>query len=168
LLFAVGGEGLSAKQLGQVLEMDTATVEDLCDDIAADFVRAGRGIQLIEIAGLYQLTTVPACIPYLEKLVAIPSSQRLSQAALETLAIIAYKQPLTRISLEEIRGVKCDRAINTLLGKQLIKEVGRVEGPGRPFLYGTTREFLDYFGLRNVNDLPSLTTFAALDDTEEA
>ena len=108
------------------------------------------------MAGAYQLVTKKEYSPYLKKLVDSPHTSTLSQAALETLAIIAYKQPITRMEIEEIRGVKTERPLHTLVGKALIKEVGRVEGAGRAYLYGTTKEFLDYFGLKNIEDLPPL------------
>ena len=104
----------------------------------------------------YQFVTKKEYSPYLKKLVESPNNTTLSQAALETLAIIAYKQPITRMEIEEIRGVKTERPLHTLAGKAFIKEVGRVEGAGRAYLYGTTKEFLDYFGLKNIKDLPPL------------
>ena len=115
-----------------------------------------RGIMIVQLAETYQLVTKKEYSPYLKKLVESPNNTALSQAALETLAIIAYKQPITRIEIEEIRGVKTDRPLQTLTAKALIKEVGRAEGPGRAYLYGTTKEFLDYFGLRNIKELPPL------------
>jgi segregation and condensation protein B len=111
---------------------------------------------VVQLAGTYQLATKKEHAPYLKKMVESPTTNHLSQAALETLAIISYKQPITRIEIEEIRGVKTERPIQTLLSKALIKEVGRVDGPGRAYLYGTTKEFLDYFGLRNIDELPPL------------
>jgi segregation and condensation protein B len=154
LLFVSGSEGIEAKQLASILELDEAEVLDLCYDLQADFEREGRGIQIVEVAGAFQLTTRPEHAVYFEKLAYQPQHATLSQAALETLAIIAYKQPITRLEIEEIRGVKCEKALNTLLAKRLIKESGRAEGPGRPILYATTKEFLEYFGLRDLSQLP--------------
>jgi segregation and condensation protein B len=111
---------------------------------------------VIQLAGTYQLGTKKENSPYLKKLVESPHTSTLSQAALEALAIIAYKQPITRAEIEEIRGVKTERPLQTLAGKALIKEIGRAEGTGRAILYGTTKEFLDYFGLRSLEELPPL------------
>ncbi len=115
-----------------------------------------RGITLVQLAGAFQLVTKKEYSTYLKKLVESPHTTNLSQAGLETLAIIAYKQPITRMEIEEIRGVKTERPLHTLMAKALIKEVGRAEGAGRAYLYGTTKEFLDYFGLKSIEELPPL------------
>jgi segregation and condensation protein B len=109
---------------------------------------------MIELAGTYQLATKKENAAYLKKLVESPNTNTLSQAALETLAIISYKQPITRIEIEEIRGVKTERPLQTLMSKGLIREVGRQNGAGRAILYGTTKEFLDHFGLKDLKELP--------------
>lgn len=167
LLFVSGDEGIEAKELAQVLEIDKETVVDLIEDMKSDFKRAQRGIQIVEVAGSYQLTTLQEHAPYFEKLAYSPSSATLSQAALETLAIIAYKQPIARAELEEIRGVKCEKAIATLINKLLIKEVGRAEGTGRAILYGTTKEFLEYFGLKQLSELPPLSEEFDIEQVKE-
>ncbi|GED24034.1 segregation and condensation protein B [Brevibacillus agri] len=154
LLFISGDEGIDAKEISEIVEVSEEEVIDLIEDMKADFRRAGRGVQIVEVAKAYQLTTLPEHVPYFERLATSPGQSTLSQAALETLAIIAYKQPLTRSEIEEIRGVKCEKALNTLLSKQLIREAGRAEGIGRPILYATTKEFLEHFGLREISDLP--------------
>lgn len=154
LLFISGDEGIDAKEISVITDVSEDVVIDLIEDMKADFRRAGRGIQIVEVAKAYQLTTLPEHVPYFERLATSPSQSTLSQAALETLAIIAYKQPLTRSEIEEIRGVKCEKALNTLLSKQLIREAGRAEGVGRPILYATTKDFLEHFGLRELADLP--------------
>ncbi|RNB58602.1 SMC-Scp complex subunit ScpB [Brevibacillus gelatini] len=154
LLFISGDEGIDARQISEIVEVPEEEVVDLIEDMKADFRRAGRGVQIVEVAKAYQLTTLPEHVPYFERLATSPGQSTLSQAALETLAIIAYKQPLTRSEIEEIRGVKCEKALNTLLSKQLIREAGRAEGIGRPILYATTKEFLEHFGLREISDLP--------------
>lgn len=161
LLFAAGDEGLDVKQIAEVLEESKETVKDLLHDLKNDFRREGRGIQIVEIAGTYQMTTLPEHAPYFERLAYSPSHATLSQAALETLAIVAYKQPITRIEIEEIRGVKSDRPVQTLVAKQLIQEVARADVIGRPILYGTTKQFLDYFGLMDIRDLPGPPDFDA-------
>ncbi|MFK7696485.1 SMC-Scp complex subunit ScpB [Paenibacillus sp. HJGM_3] len=167
LLFVSGDEGLEAKQLADVLEVQPSVVKELIKDMRADFKRQGRGLQIVELAGTYQLTTLPEHAPFFEKLAYSPTRTSLSQAALETLAIIAYKQPLTRVDIEEIRGVKSDRALHTLVAKELIEEVGRAEAVGRPILYGTTKAFLDYFGLAQIEDLPEADAFHSEEGLEE-
>jgi segregation and condensation protein B len=157
LLFAAGDEGLTLKQVSQVLEMEEIMAEQVLYELMSEYnENENRGITLVQLAGTYQLVTKKEYSPYLKKLVESPHTTALSQAALETLAIIAYKQPITRIEIEEIRGVKTERPLHTLMAKALIKEVGRAEGAGRAYLYGTTKEFLDYFGLKNINELPPL------------
>lgn len=167
LLFASGDEGLDAKQLAEVMELETHLITDLVHELKADLIRAGRGIQIVEVAGAFQLTTLAEHAPYFERLAYSPSRSSLSQAALETLSIIAYKQPITRVEIEEIRGVKSDRALHTLSAKDLIIETGRAEAVGRPILYGTTKQFLDYFGLSSLKELPESSSLQGDFDLEE-
>jgi segregation and condensation protein B len=169
LLFAAGDEGLTVKQLMHVLDMEQLEVEQLIDELIKIYRKdKTRGISIIEIAGTYQFATKKQHSGYLKKLVESPHASTLSQAALETLAIIAYKQPITRAEIEEIRGVKTERPLHTLSAKALIKEVGRAEGAGRAILYGTTKEFLDHFGLKNIGELPPLTEKEEEFNQEEA
>ncbi|MGD6804088.1 SMC-Scp complex subunit ScpB [Rossellomorea vietnamensis] len=157
LLFAAGDEGLSLKQVCAVLEIEEHQAIEIIEGLFAEYNKdESRGIQLIELAGTYQLVTKKEHAPYLKKLVESPNVNSLSQAALETLAIVAYKQPITRVDIEEIRGVKTERPLSTLASKGLVKAVGRAEGTGRAILYGTTKEFLDYFGLKDISELPPL------------
>ena len=168
LLFAAGDEGLTIKQISEVLEMDDIVAEDILSKLVSEYnENQKRGIMIVQLAETYQLVTKKEYSPFLKKLVESPNNTALSQAALETLAIIAYKQPITRIEIEEIRGVKTDRPLQTLTAKALIKEMGRVEGPGRAYLYGTTKEFLDYFGLRNIKELPPLPEKVEEENIEE-
>lgn len=157
LLFAAGDEGLTIKQIATVLEIEEVEAERIVRELMDELSKnENRGITVVQLAGTYQLATKKENSIYLKKLVESPSTSTLSQAALETLAIIAYKQPITRTEIEEIRGVKTERPLQTLVGKVLVKEVGRAEGTGRAILYGTTKEFLDYFGLRSLEELPPL------------
>ncbi len=157
LLFAAGDEGLTIKQISTVLEIEEVEAERIVRGLMDELSKnENRGIAVVQLAGTYQLATKKENSVYLKKLVESPSTSTLSQAALETLAIIAYKQPITRAEIEEIRGVKTERPLQTLVGKVLVKEVGRAEGTGRAILYGTTKEFLDYFGLRSLEELPPL------------
>lgn len=154
LLFAAGDEGLDVREIADVLELDWRVAEEAIEEMREQFVREKRGFRIAKVAGSYQLTTNPDHAPYFAKLAQAPSRGTLSQAALETLAIIAYRQPITRIEIDEVRGVKSDRALHTLLAKDLIQEAGRAEAVGRPILYETTKQFLQYFGLAGLGELP--------------
>lgn len=167
MLFVSGDEGLDAKAIAEVLEIDVHLASELVLDLKKELLQGRRGVQIVEVAGAYQLTTLPAHAPIFEKLAHSPTRSTLSQAALETLSIIAYKQPLTRIDIEEIRGVKSERALQTLVGKDLIKEIGRAEAVGRPILYGTSKQFLEYFGLKSLAELPDSAVIEGQIDLEE-
>lgn len=157
LLFAAGDEGLTLKQIGTALELTDKEAESLIEGLHADYESdENRGLTIAVLAGTYQLVTKRKFSNVLQKLVENSQSASISQAALETMAIIAYKQPITRAEIEEIRGVKTERPLRALLAKGLIKEAGRREGIGRAILYATTREFLDYFGLTDIKELPPL------------
>lgn len=155
LLF-VSGEPLEIKQIASILECSVGFTKDLLSEMIKLYDIKNRGIKIININDNYSLVTKPENSDYIEKLLGTNSRQSLSQAALETLAIVAYKQPITRVDIDEIRGVKSDRAISNLVEKGLIKEGGRLDVPGRPILYGTTDEFLKYFGLQNIEQMPGL------------
>ncbi len=154
LLFASGEEGLSLKEMADVTGLSKYELEQLLFDLRIDYKEQQRGIQIVKVAQVYQMTTLPEHAPYFEKLAQAPARSRLSRAQLETLAIIAYRQPITRIEIEEIRGVKSERILHVLSRKGLIRETGRAEGAGRPILYGTSKEFLEYFGLNHIDELP--------------
>jgi segregation and condensation protein B len=155
LLF-VSGEPLKLKNIAAILNCEIEYTIELLNQMQLEYVSEERGIKLIAINDEYQLVTKSENGNYVQKLLKTNTRQSLSQAALESLAIIAYKQPVTRIEIDDIRGVKSDRAILTLQEKNLIKESGRLEAPGRPILYGTTEEFLRYFELANLKELPEL------------
>ncbi|MGN5455482.1 MAG: SMC-Scp complex subunit ScpB [Candidatus Kurthia intestinigallinarum] len=157
LLFVIGEDGLTLHQLAQLTDSEPTELQEALSELKARYEHdEARGIMLKELAGTYQLISKPANAEVIEKLVENPPAQSLSQAALEVLAIVAYKQPITRVEIEDLRGVKCERPLHTLNQKLLIQEVGRVEGTGRAILYGTTTEFLNYFGLNRIEDLPPL------------
>ncbi|MDX8364784.1 SMC-Scp complex subunit ScpB [Cytobacillus sp. IB215665] len=156
LLFVAGDDGLSLKQIALVLEIDENVAHDIIIELQEEYKNNKRGLFVSEVANTYQLTTKKEHAAFIKRLVESPASTSLSQAALETLAIVAYRQPIARTEVEEIRGVKTERPLQTLMAKALIKEVGRVEGTGRAILYGTTKEFLEYFGLRTLEELPPL------------
>ncbi len=157
LLFAAGTEGLTDKQIARVLQLPESDVRYVCELLRERQARESRMMQVVRIADTWQLTTHPKLSPFLRLLAMAPAPSSLSQAALETLAIIAYRQPISRLGIEAVRGVKSERAIGTLMARGLIEEVGREQAPGRPYLYGTTRDFLDYFGISSAAQLPPLT-----------
>lgn len=167
LLFLSGEEGLSVRQIAEITEQSDGLVGEALEDMKEEWERYERGIQIVQIAGSYKIATLAEHAPYFERLAYSPSRSSLSQAALETLSIVAYRQPITRVEIEDIRGVKSERAIHTLVSKGLIEEVGRAEAIGRPILYGTTKSFLEYFGLANIKDLPEPSQFVDNDNLEE-
>lgn len=158
LLFA-SAEPLSAKKVAELIGLEERAARDLIEDLRKDYQSPGRGLEILEVAGGYKIATRPELSGFVEKLAAERGSSVLSHAALETLAIIAYRQPVTRAEVEAIRGVSIDKSLSTLLERRLVKEVGRKEGPGRPILYGTTKEFLMYFGLKDLSQLPPIDQF---------
>ncbi|MFA1795135.1 SMC-Scp complex subunit ScpB [Bacillus velezensis] len=166
LLYAAGDEGLTKKQLVTVLEIEEAELAGIMEEVAAQYKEDDRGIELTEYADTYMLGTKKEFVPYLKKLIEVPS-KGLSQASLEVLAIVSYKQPITRAEIEDIRGVKSERILHSLVSKALLCEVGRADGPGRAILYGTTPVFLEQFGLKTLEELPSLPENAEEDVLQE-
>ncbi|BAD40787.1 SMC-Scp complex subunit ScpB [Symbiobacterium thermophilum] len=152
-LLLASPEPLTIKRIAEVIGLDERDAALLMADLQKDYEAPHRGLAIREMAGGYVLTTRPEAAEYVERLLQ-PKSRGLSHAALETLAIIAYRQPITKAEIENVRGVKVDRALETLLERGLIEDKGRKEAPGRPILYGTTAEFLRYFGLRELSELP--------------
>ncbi len=166
LLF-VSGEPLRLKEISAIIECDIDVTKEIIQELEQKYSIEERGIKLININDEYQLVTKAENSSYVQKLLKTNTRQSLSQASLETLAIIAYKQPITRVSIDEIRGVKSDRAVLTLLEKGLIKETGRLEVAGRPILYSTTDKFLVSFGLENLRQMPSLEEIMGIDNFNE-
>lgn len=164
LLF-VSGDPLTVKDLSNALEISIKTTKSILEEMIDEYDDEKRGIKLISINGEYQLVSKAENSNYIQKLLKKNKRQSLSQASLESLAIIAYKQPITRVDIDEIRGVKSESAMQRLLEKDLIKEVGRLEVPGRPILYGTTDEFLRQFGLKELKELPSLDLYDDKDNS---
>ncbi len=161
LIFAAPAP-VTLRELAGVLELHENTVKVLVQQLRDDYHAKKGGMILQEVAGGWQFCTNPAFAPYVAQLGRPPRNTPLSQAALETLAIIAYRQPITRAEIEAIRGVRVDSALTTLEERQLICEVGRKDAVGRPILYGTTEAFLQSFGLRDLKDLPPLPEEFAL------
>ncbi len=155
ILFAAG-EPVKTAKLAAVLETDIETVEEAVKILKYNYDTELRGVMIIEIDGGYQLCSRPEYYSYIQEILGEQRRQALSNAAMEALAIIAYKQPITRGQIEYIRGVNSDGAINRLVERDLIEEKGRLDAPGRPILYGTTQNFLRCFGLKNPQDLPDV------------
>lgn len=156
----VSGEPLALRELSNNLELKEKNVEEILSEMANEYEDKSRGIRLISINGAYQLVTKSENSDFVQKLLKKNKKHSLSQASIESLAIIAYKQPITRIDIDEIRGVKSESAIARLIERGLIKDIGRLEVPGRPILYGTTDEFLRQFGLKTIKELPSLDLYS--------
>ena len=153
LLF-ITNEPLTPAQLAELAEIEETDVQDVLSWLIEDYSDASKGIGVIKLGDGYIMAIKQAYLPYLEKLYR-PQMNNSSMAALETLAIVAYKQPVTRGEIELIRGVKADKIIQNLIGKELIEEQGRKDAPGRPILYGTTRRFLQYFNIESLAELPT-------------
>ena len=161
----VTDEPVSVIDLSAMLEVDAAKVEQALVDLRDDFERDNRGSQLREVAGGWRLFTHPAFHDLIERYVISWDTRKLSQAALETLAIVAYCQPITRAGVASVRGVSSDSSINSLVEKGLLREAGTADAPGNPMQYATTRVFLERFGLRSVADLPDVSQFAPDEET---
>ncbi len=156
LLFAVGDEGINIQQLEYVLEVNELEIKSLFIELKERYASISSGIDIIEVAGVYKMTTKKDHAAYLKRLIQNPNQRGLSNAALEVLAIIAYRQPITRHEIENIRGASSDNVLRKLLTFSLIEEAGRLDGPGRPILFRTTDDFLDYFGIKTLEELPEL------------
>lgn len=156
LLFVQGDEGLTKKQMLEILEVDENTLNDLIKQLKEEYNSDDRGITLEILGEKLKMVTKKQHAEYYKKLIHDDTNNTLSPAALETLAIIAYNQPVTRLMIDEIRGVNSSYVIKKLIFQNLIKEMGRSDLPGRPVLYGVTEQFLDYFGLNTTNDLPKI------------
>lgn len=154
------GEPLTPSAIKGITEMDEPEIRRLMDGLTADYRTRESGILIAEIANGYQMVTDPRHSPWIKKMKSSQVSGRLSLAALETLAIIAYRQPIIKAEIEQVRGVNADGVIKTLLDRRLIKIMGKKEAPGKPLLYGTTKEFLQYFGLKDLAELPTLKDLA--------
>ncbi|HEV8564674.1 MAG TPA: SMC-Scp complex subunit ScpB [Actinomycetota bacterium] len=163
-LFFVSDEPLTASVLGQALDVDRARADRLCEELARDLEDRGSGLVLRNVAGGWRLFTHPDAAAIVEQFVMSSRQARLTKAALETLAIVAYKQPVTRHQVSGIRGVNSDGVLRALQDRGVIQEVGREETPGRPLLYGTTPEFLERLGLASLASLPSLAPLLGMDE----
>ncbi|MBP5154348.1 MAG: SMC-Scp complex subunit ScpB [Lachnospiraceae bacterium] len=169
ILFALG-ESADRATLSEAMECTPEEIDRLADSLARELEEGGRGLMLRRLGDSYQLCTVPACYDPLIRICARPKKPELTNVVMETLAIIAYKQPVTKQEIERIRGVSSDHAVNRLIEYGLVCEVGRLNAPGRPILLGTTEEFLKRFRVSSPDDLPTVTPerLAAIEEEAEA
>ena len=166
LLFVVGDDGLDLDEISKILEISKDETKELIKELQNDYQSSDRGIRIDFLGDKLKLTTKKEHNIYYQKLLTTEDNNTLSQAALETLAIIAYNQPITRVKVDELRGISNNHIIRKLVAKGLIKEGGRSNMPGRPILYETTSEFLDYFGLSSIEDLPDMRDFLEEEEKE--
>ncbi len=164
VLFAAG-DAVDVEKISDILDIDTKSTRAILTALADKYDREKRGLQIIRLEDSYQMCTRRDYQEYISRLAEPRRSQSLSDAAMEVLAIVAYKQPVTRAVIEQIRGVSCDSLVNKLLEKNFIEEVGRLDTPGRPMLFGTTEEFLRCFGIESIMELPEFEERSA-DETE--
>ena len=167
LLFVVGEDGLTIDQIVDVLEIGEENAKTLIMELKKDYEDDSRGLRIDFLGNRFKITTKFEHKAYYQKLIENPETNFLSQAALETLAIIAYNEPITRVQVDTIRGVGSTSIIRKLVAKGFIKECGRSEIPGRPILYETTSEFLDYFGLSSIEDLPNIEELIQTPEEDE-
>lgn len=167
ILFAMG-ESVSLSKIASAIGKDETEAKRLLEELKKQYQKKERGIQLIELEDSYQLCTKPELYDYLIQVAKQPKKHVLTDVLLETLAIVSYKQPVTKIEIEKIRGVKSDHAVNKLVEYDLVCEVGRLDAPGKPLLFGTTEEFLRRFGVQSVEELPSIAPEQLEDFKEEA
>jgi segregation and condensation protein B len=167
ILFTMG-DSVEVSVIAKAIEHDEATTKKIINNLMDRYESENRGIKIIEIDNAFQMCTKSEMYDYLIRVASQPKRQILTDVMLETLSIIAYKQPITRTEIENIRGVKCDHAVNKLIEYNLITEVGRMDAPGRPILFGTTEDFLRRFGVQSVEDLPEITSDKYEEFQEEA
>ena len=159
---------LTLEQIKNILDsLATDQIRAVLEDLKSEYEKFNRGMRVLEVAGGFQMITAPNFAPFLKKFYKERRVERLSRPALETLAIIAYKQPVTKFEAESIRNVNIDGVIAHLLDKGLVRISGRRKAPGRPYLFGTTRQFLEYFGLKSLDELPKIEGLAVLNNREE-
>jgi len=167
ILFVVGDEGINLNTLCSIMDIEESYAKELLLTLKKNYENDDRGLRISYLGDAFKLTTKQEHKDYYEKLVVNPETNTLSQAALEVLAIVAYNQPITRSEIDELRGVSCSYTIRKLLAKGLLKESGKSDMPGRPNLYKTTSEFLDYFGLATLSDLPDIKIEKDVNDNTE-
>ncbi|MDD2469951.1 MAG: SMC-Scp complex subunit ScpB [Bacilli bacterium] len=166
LLFVVGEDGLTLEQITDIMDIDEKQAKEVLMELRNDYESEVRGVRINFLGNTFKLTTKSEHKDYYQKLIENPQNDNLSQSALEILAIVVYNEPITRVQVDAIRGVNSSQMMRKLVAKGFLKEVGRSDMPGRPIIYKTTNEFLDYFGLASKDELPKLD-FLKSDDTLE-
>ncbi len=159
VIFVFGEDGVTLEQLSLAIDIPLEQTKDLLDDLIQHYQNEDRGMELVVFNGKYKFITKPFLRQYIERILTLSKTRQLSQSALETLAIIAYKQPVTRVEIEEIRGVGCELMLKKLAAMDLITESGRADSVGKPILYAVTDSFLDLFKLMSLDELPNLPTY---------
>lgn len=167
LLFVVGDEGITLESICNILEIDEIKAKELLSELKNNYESDSRGIRISYLGNAFKLTTKQEHKEYYKKLITLPETRELSTAALECLAIIAYNEPITRVEVDNLRGVQSSQMIRKLVARGLVKESGKSTMPGRPNLYKTTSEFLDYFGLATINDLPKADIVPGVENEKE-
>lgn len=164
----IWGKPLDIKEAAEIFNLDKNVIYDYCKELQEEYEQEGRGIVIREVNRSFQFVTRKENLDYIERLCTPVKHKKLSQSALEVLAIVAYKQPVTKGEIEAVRGIKCDRVIDGLMKKNLVSEVGRSDSVGRPILYGTTDEFLKQFGFETLKELPSIEDIEGVLAEEES
>ncbi|GCA65714.1 segregation and condensation protein B [Mediterraneibacter butyricigenes] len=167
ILFTMG-ESVELEKIAAAIEHDEETTRKLIHNMADRYEAEDRGVRIIELDNSFQMCTKPEAYEYLIRIAKQPKKYVLTDVLLETLSIIAYRQPVTKLEIEKIRGVKTDHAVNKLVEYELVQEVGRLDAPGRPILFGTTEEFLRHFGVTSLEELPNLNPEQVEDLKEQA
>ena len=167
ILFTMG-ESVELEKIAEAIELDKSTTRKIIESMMEEYVSSNRGVSIIELDGSYQMCTKSEMYEYLIKIAKQPKRRNLTDVLLETLSIVAYKQPVTKIEIEKIRGVSCDHAINKLMEYNLVCELGRLDAPGRPILFGTTEDFLRSFGVTSLDNLPVLNPLKLEEFKQEA
>jgi segregation and condensation protein B len=167
ILFTMG-ESVELEKIANVIELDKKKTRAIIGEMMEEYNSSDRGVAIIELDGAYQMCTKPEMYEYLIRIAKQPKKRVLTDVLLETLSIIAYKQPVTKMEIEKIRGVSSDHAVNKLVEYNLVCELGRLDAPGRPLLFGTTEEFLRSFGVHSVDELPVLSPVQVEEFKQEA
>ena len=167
ILFTMGNS-VEAERIAQALEIPARRLEEVMKHLMERYEQEDRGIRIIRLEDSYQLCTKKEYYELLIRIASIPRKIHLTDVLLETLSIIAYKQPVTKLEIEKIRGVKSDHAVNRLVEYELVTELGRLDAPGRPILFGTTENFLRHFGVESINELPEVDPTRKEDFRQEA
>ncbi len=167
ILFTMG-DSVELDKIAAALELDIGQTKCLIEELAQEYEESGRGMRILELEGAYQMCTAPGAYDFLIRIAKQPKKHVLTDVLLETLSIIAYKQPVTKAEIEKIRGVSCDHAVSKLVEYSLVSELGRLDAPGRPMLFGTTEDFLRSFGIHSLEELPKMNALQIEEFKREA